>query len=202
MALGGFGHALSAAGDLSAAEAVFRESVEIARERDSPHALSVALGSLGEVLRIAGKPAAASEYYEQALDAAGQDSRSNPTGIILANLGGVALERGDHETAARYYRRAIAVFAELENMLWGSVALDGLAAVALRTGDAEKAALLAGAAEASCEASRSPLETWEQSLRDRYVAELRSTLDPSILDHQWTRGRSMKLREAAAAALE
>ena len=201
MALGGYGHALSAAGDLSAAEAVFRQSVEIARERDSPHALSVALGSLGEVLRIAGKPGPASEYYEQALDAAGRDSRSNPTGIILANLGGVSLERADYATAARYYRRAVTVFAELENMLWASVALDGLAAVALHTGDAEKSALLAGAAEALCEAGRSPLEQWEQSLRDRYVAELRSRLDPETLAQQWTRGRAMTLTEAAAAAL-
>ena len=46
----------------------------------------------------------------------------------------------------------------------------------------------------------SPLEEWEQSLRDRYVAKLRSTLDASTLERQWACGRAMTLREAAAAA--
>ncbi|MBD0371363.1 MAG: protein kinase [Pyrinomonadaceae bacterium] len=57
------------------------------------------------------------------------------------------------------------------------------------------------AAEALCEAAGSSLEEWEQSLRDRYVAKLRSTLDAATLEREWTRGRAMTLPEAAAAAL-
>jgi non-specific serine/threonine protein kinase len=201
IALGGFGHALSVAGDLSAAREAFGESAEIARALGSSHSLSVALGSLGEVARIAGDLQAASAYYEQALDAVGRHVRSNPNGIILANLGGVSLEQGDYRAASGYYRESLAVVTELENRMWAAVALDGLAAVALDTGDAEKAALLAGAAEALCEASGSPLEEWEQSLRDRYVAKLRSTLDGRTLERGWARGRAMTLREAAEAAL-
>lgn len=201
IALGGFGHALSVAGDLSAAREAFKESTEIARELGSSHSLSVALGSLGEVARIAGDLQAASTYYEQALAAAGRHARSNPNGIILANLGGVSLEQGDYAAASGYYRESLAIVTELENMLWASTALDGLAAVALEAGDAEKAALLAGAAEALCEAAGSPLEEWERSLRDRYVAKLRSTLDLRTLERQWARGRAMTLTEAAAAAL-
>ena len=200
VALGGFGKALSVAGDLRAASEVFGEYVEIARELGSSHSLSVALGCLGEVVRMSGDLQAASAYYEQALDAAGRHVRSNPNGIILANLGGVSLESGDYAAASGYYRKSLAVVAELENRLWTGIALDGLAAVALNAGDAEKAALLAGAAEALYEAAGSPLEEWEQSLRDRYVAKLRSTLDAITLAHQWTRGRAMTLREAAATA--
>ncbi|HYO91844.1 MAG TPA: tetratricopeptide repeat protein, partial [Pyrinomonadaceae bacterium] len=201
IALGGFGHALSVAGDLSGAREAFGESAEIARERGSSHSLSVALGSLGEVARIAGDLHAASAYYEQALDAGGRHVRSNPNGIILANLGGVSLEQGDYAAASRYYRESLAVVAELENRLWAGIALDGLATVALNAGDREKAAMLAGAAEALCEAAGSPLEKWEQSLRERYVAELRSTLDAQTLERQWTRGRAMTLQEATEAAL-
>ena len=65
----------------------------------------------------------------------------------------------------------------------------------------EADALLAGAAEARCEASGDPLEEWEQALRDRYVAKLRSTLDPATLEREWARGRALTLQEAAAAAL-
>lgn len=201
IALGGFGHSLSVAGDLSAAREAFEESAEIARELGSSHSLSVALGSLGEVARIAGDLRAASVYYEQALDAAGRHARSNPTGIILANLGGVSLEQGDYAAASRYYRESLAVVAELENRQWTAIALDGLGAVALHAGDAEKAAVLAGAAEALYEAPDNPLEEWEQSLRDRYVAELRSALDARTLERKWSRGRAMTLREAAALAL-
>jgi tetratricopeptide (TPR) repeat protein len=144
---------------------------------------------------------AASAYYEQALAAAGRHVRSHPNAIILANLGGVSLEKGDYAAASGYYREALAIDAELENSLWAAIAINGLAAVALDAGDGERAALLAGAAEALCEAAGTPLEEWEQSLRDRYTAALRSTLDAATLERELARGRAMTLREAAAAAL-
>ena len=199
--LGGLGHSLSVVGDLAGARAAFEESARIATGRGSTHSLSVALGSLGEVTRIGGDLEAAIGYYEKALDVAGRQNRSNPIGIILANLGGVSLEQGNFEAAANYYRKSLAVLSELENLLWASTALDGIAAAALHAGDAEKAALLAGAAEGLSVARGFHLEEWEQSLRDRYVTELRSRLDPDTLERQSSRGRTMTLTEATAAAL-
>jgi len=201
IALSGFGNALSVAGDLRGAREVFEEYAEIAREIGSAYSLSVALGCLGEVMRMTGDLEAASGYYEQALEAVGRHVRTTPSGIILANLGGVSLEKGDYAAAGAYYRESLAIVAELENNLWSAVALNGLAAVALDAGEAAKAALLAGAAEAMCEAAGTPLEAWEQSLRDRYTAALRRTLDPATLEREWARGRALSLREAAAAAL-
>ncbi|HKS27676.1 MAG TPA: protein kinase [Pyrinomonadaceae bacterium] len=201
VALGGFGNALSVAGDLSAAREVFEEYAEIADEIGSAHSLSVALGCLGEVARMTGDLKAASSYYEQALNAGGRHVSSIPNGITLANLGGISLEQGDFAAASGYYRESLAIAAELENRLWTAIALDGLAAVALNTAEAEKAALLAGAAEALWEAAGSPVEEWEQTLRARYVAALRATLDAQTLERRWTRGRAMTLSEAARAAL-
>jgi tetratricopeptide (TPR) repeat protein len=201
IALGGFGHALSVAGEISRAREAFEESAAVARERGSAHGLSVALGCLGEVARIEGDLEAAKVYYEQALDAVGRDSRSNPTGIILANLGGVSLEQKDYSAAAKYYHDSLAIVAELENLLWSSVAINGLAAVFLNSGDEETSALLAGTAESLCEVGGSPLEQWEQSLRDRYVSELRSRLTPESLDRYWERGKTMSLKEAINTAL-
>ena len=201
IALSGLGNALSVAGDLRAARGVFEEYAEIARDIGSPYALSVALGCLGEVARMTGDLRAASAYYEQSLDAVGRQVRSNPNAITLANLGGVSLEKQDYAAASEYYREALAIDAELANSLWAAIAINGLAAVALHAGDGEKAALLAGASEALCEAAGTPLETWEQSLRDRYTAALRSALDATTLEREWVRGRAMTLREAAAAAL-
>ena len=200
-ALSGLGNALSVAGDLQAADDVFNEYVDIARELGSPSRLSVALGCLGEVARMRGNLNAASTYYEQALDAAGWHVRSDTNAITLANLGGVSLEKGDYAAASHYYRESLKIVAELENSLWAAVAINGLASIALDAGDQDKAALLAGAAEALCEVAGTPLETWEQSLRDRYVSALRSTIDAKRLDPEWERGRTMTLREAAAAAL-
>ena len=201
IALGGYGHALSVTGGQAAAREAFEESAAIARERGSAHSLSVALGCLGEVARIQGDLESAKGYYEQALEVVGRDSRSNPTGIILANLGGLSLEQEDYAAAARYYRDSLTIVAELENLLWTSVAINGLAAAALHEGDFVKAATLAGAAEALCEVGGSPLEKWEQSLRDRYVTELRSRPDRETLEREWSRGHSMSLKEAVTAAL-
>ncbi|HEX6045400.1 MAG TPA: protein kinase [Pyrinomonadaceae bacterium] len=200
-ALSGLGNALSVAGDLRAAGDVFKEYVDIARELGFPARLSVALGCLGEVARMTGDLHAASAYYEEALNVAGWHVRSDTNAITLANLGGVSLEKGDYTAASGYYRQSLEIVAELENSLWAAVAINGLASIALHTGDQDKAALLAGAAEALCEVAGTPLETWEQSLRDRYVSALRSTLDAARLDREWARGRTMTLRDAAAAAL-
>jgi tetratricopeptide (TPR) repeat protein len=149
---------------------------------------------------MAGNLRAASKYYKQALEAAG-NTGSVPCGIILANLGGVSLEQGKYTSAARYYRRSLEIVAEFENKLWTGIAIDGLAALALKEGDTDKAAMLAGAAEALNEASGSPLDNWEQSLRERYVAKLRSSLDTDRLERFWTRGRMMTLTEAINLAL-
>ena len=201
MALSGLGNALSVGGDLHQARKVFEDYAAIARELRSPFRLSVALGCLGEVARMTGDLEAASAYYEQALDAVGWHGRSIPNAITLANLGGVSLEKGDYAAASRYYSKSLAITAELENGLWAAIALNGLASVALDAGNLQKAATLAGSAEALCEAAGTPLENWEQSLRDRYVTALRSTLDATTLDREWARGRALTLREAAALAV-
>jgi tetratricopeptide (TPR) repeat protein len=200
--LAGFGHALSVAGELDEARNAFARAAELAREMESSHALTVALGSLGEVARLAGDLEAASEYYEQALEAGGRHARSNPIAIILANLGGVSIEKQNFKAARGYYRESLGIAVELQNTLWSAVAIDGLAAVALDAGDIERSALLAGAAEALHESSRSAAEKWELSLRDRYVESLRSLLDEETLKKLWSRGRNMTLSEATTAALE
>jgi predicted ATPase/serine/threonine protein kinase len=201
VALTGLAGALMAAGDLSATREVFEEAAANARESGHRHSLSASLTGRGEVARLMGDFRAARAYYEQAIEARGRHVRSVTNAIPLANLGGVSLEEGDYASAAGYYRESLAITAELEDSSSTAIALDGLAAVALHAGDAGKASLLAGAAEALYQAQGDPLDPWEQSLRDRYVAALRSTLDAATLEREWARGRAMTLREAAAAAL-
>ncbi|HYN85391.1 MAG TPA: tetratricopeptide repeat protein [Pyrinomonadaceae bacterium] len=201
VALTGLAGALMDAGDLSAAREVLEEYTANAREIGDSHRLCIAFNGLGEVARRTGDFRAARAYYEQAIEAKGRHVHANVNGVTLANLGGVSLEEGEFATAAGYYRESLAMVAELGDHWLGAMALDGVAAVALEAGEAEKAALLAGAAEALCEAAGDPLESWEQSLRDRYVAKLRAALDAATLEREWARGRTLTLREAAAAAL-
>jgi tetratricopeptide (TPR) repeat protein len=177
IALTGLAGALFATGDLSATREVYEESVANARESGDSYSLSASLTGLGEVARLMGDRRAARAYYEQ------------------------SLEEEDFAAVAAYYREALAMAVGLEDHFVAAMSLDGLAAVALNEGVGERAALLAGAAEAHLEASGDPLDELEQSLRDRYVAKLRSTLDPATLEREWARGRAMTLQEAAAAAL-
>ncbi|HWS88108.1 MAG TPA: tetratricopeptide repeat protein, partial [Pyrinomonadaceae bacterium] len=202
VALTGLAGALFVAGDLRATRDVYEESVANARESGDRFSLSVSLTGLGEVARLMGDWRAARAYYEQSLEAMGRHAHANVNAVTLTNLGGVALEEGDFAAVAVYYREALAMALELEDHFITAMSLDGLAAVALHEGAGEKAALLAGAAEALREVAGDPLDKLEQSLRDRYVAKLRATLDPATLEREWARGREMTLREAAAAALD
>jgi predicted ATPase len=200
VALIGLGAALFSAGDLSAARDAFEEAAANAREIDDRHALSATFNGLGEVARITGDFRAARAYYEQAIEAQDPHARSITRAIPVSNLGGLSLEEGDFAAASGYYRQSLAMAVELEDHWLAAMTLDGLAAVALKAQDGHKAALLAGAVEALCQAQSISLDPWEQSLRDRYVAALRATLDAATLEREWARGRDMTLREAAAAA--
>jgi predicted ATPase len=195
------GVALALGGDLRAARAIFEELIAIYREIGNTKSISIGLCSLGEVARASGDPQSARAYYEQALDAAGDRARSVLGAVIFVNLGGVSLDVGDFAAAEGYYRESLAVAAELENGMFSALALDGLGAVALAAARPERAALLAGAADGLRAAEAYSLEPLEQSLRDRYVSELRGQLDPAALEREWARGREMTLAEATSAAL-
>jgi tetratricopeptide (TPR) repeat protein len=199
--LNGLAGALMDADELGPAREVLEEYADNARESGDRHRLAIAFNGLGEVARRAGDFRAARTGYEQSLEARGRHVRANVNGVTLANLGGVSLEERDFAAASSYYRESLAMAAELEDHWLAAMALDGLAAVALEEGFGERAALFAGAAGALCEAAGDPLESWEQSLRDRYVAALRSALDAATLEREWARGSAMTLREVAAAAL-
>jgi predicted ATPase len=201
IALTGLAGALFATGDLSATREVYEESVTNARESGDSYSLSASLTGLGEVARLMGDRRAARAYYEQSLEARGRHVHANVNAVTLTNLGGVALEEGDFAAVSRYYREALAMAVGLEDHFVAAMSLDGLAAAALNEGLGERAALLAGAAEALREAAGDPLDDFEQTLRERYVAALRSMLDPATLEREWARGREMTLREAAEVAL-
>jgi hypothetical protein len=121
--------------------------------------------------------------------------------VTLGNLGGLSLEEGNFAAAEGFYRESLAITVEVRDPFASAIAIDGLAAVALDAGDRERAARLAGAAEALYERLGVRPDTWEQSLRDRTVAALSTTLDRATLEREWARGRAMTLHEAAAAAL-
>jgi hypothetical protein len=111
------------------------------------------------------------------------------------NLGGVSLEEGKVDEAEDLYRRALAIFKELGHTFACACALDGLAAVALEHGEPALAARFGGAAEALHETVGTPLEPYEQRLRDRNASTLRATLEPGDLEREWARGRAMTFEE-------
>lgn len=176
------------------ARAAFEEALALALALGDTAIATVILVNLGEVAREAGDYRAARRYYERGREMGGHMRTLGSTGC-LSNLGGVSLEEGDYAAASGFYLESLSIAAELGDPFSIATAIDGIAAVAVEAGALEVAARLAGAAEAMYEAVGAPLEPWEQSLRDRYVARL-----GGALDDERARGRAMGLDDAVAAA--
>jgi predicted ATPase len=200
-ALNTLGTALFDGDDLAGAREALEEGLAVAREAGDDLAAGNSLISLGEVARRAGDVRGARGFYEQALEADGRNLSLTATCVTLINLGGVSLEEGDVAGAAPFYREALTIASGLGISDMSADALGGLAAVALDAGERERAARLAGSAEALYESAGVQPEQFERALRDRYLAELRATLDAGTLEREWARGRAMTLAEAAEAGL-
>jgi non-specific serine/threonine protein kinase len=178
---------------------LFEEALAVARDLGDSNFAAVLLGNLGVAARDEGDYVAARAYYEESLALRGGTWH---TALNLLNLGGVSFEEGKADEAGPFYRRALAIFKGLGNTNACACALDGLAAVALERRETTLAARLGGAAEALHETVGTPLEPFEQRLRDRYVSKLRATVEPGVLDREWALGRATPFEEAAQLALE
>jgi len=188
-------------GDHTAARSFFEDSLAIHRGLDNLVGISSALCTLGELARVEGNYIAARSYYEEAVESARQIGNQENLSVNLFNLGAVAYHEGDYAAARSFYTEALTIMRELGNQSLVSVSLDGFAALAMHSGELERAARLAGAAEALRASIGYEIETAERAFRERYLAELRTSLGDEAFSASVQEGRALRLDESIAIAL-
>lgn len=141
-ALGLLGMAAVAAGQIDAALALSRETLEAARGGVSPYHECASLWQIGVCL------AARSDLddAERTLDEAVHLGHvlGNARSVAGANVsrGCIALMRGDHTRARRQFDESLSIYRELDDVLGVSNSLSNLAFLALEVGEAEAARTL------------------------------------------------------------
>ncbi|MEP6756661.1 MAG: tetratricopeptide repeat protein [Chthonomonadales bacterium] len=207
-------------GDYSAARAYIEQSLEIYREIENKHGITIALSNLGNVAIDQGDYAAAMAYHEQTLKIS--EEIGNRPGIASSQmgLGNVAKFQGDYGAARAFYEQSVEIRKEIgdrQGMVESMEAFAMLAASschisALPTETTtapenvgaylQRAPRLWGAAQALREQIGAPLSPGEQKEQDAKVAEARQQLDGEEWTAAWEAGRQMSLEEAVAYALQ
>jgi non-specific serine/threonine protein kinase len=118
-----------AGGDLAAAEASFKESLELSRDSGDTWGIAGALTNLGFVF-FGRDNEVARAYLEEGLDAMRRTGDRNNVALILNNLGVIALHRGDLDEARRLWEENLRVYREMGNKENQALTLSNLALVA------------------------------------------------------------------------
>jgi tetratricopeptide (TPR) repeat protein len=129
----GVGLRQRAAGDLEAAEASFKESLEISRGLGDTWGTAGALTNLGLII-FGRDDETARIYLEEGLQVMRQAGDRNNVTLILNNLGVLALHRGDLGEARRLWTENLRVYRELGNKESEALTLSNLALVAREEG--------------------------------------------------------------------
>ncbi|HEY0069991.1 MAG TPA: tetratricopeptide repeat protein [Chloroflexia bacterium] len=129
----GVGLRQRAGGDLEAAEASFKESLEISRGIGDTWGIAGALTNLGLII-FGRDDETARIYLEEGLQLMRQAGDRNNVTLILNNLGVLALHRGDLGEARRLWTENLRVYRELGNKESEALTLSNLALVAREEG--------------------------------------------------------------------
>jgi tetratricopeptide (TPR) repeat protein len=194
-----YGLALMYAGD-PLARPVLAESLQIARTLPDPRWLGGTLWALGRTLRYRGELVAAREAIEESLQRA--EAVGNPSGIAVSRwgLGEIQLDMGDLDTALATLQEALGRLWELGEIWSAILCLERIAKLLARRNQAEAVTLTAAAAAWRSRVGL-PLPPVDAARLDRELAELRSTLEPVVLQALEQRGLDLFPAEIVAMAL-
>ena len=190
-----------ARGDLAGAEARARASVRLSQGTHDVFSHAMALTSLGDVQRSMGDLALAGEAYAQARDLFDRLGPGRPYHGLLHNMGYVQLGEGHAPLAASLFLVAADAYQRAGTDARGvAECLVGLAAVAVHMDEPMLGGLLTGTAEATLEAIGSSLSPSNRADYERTRAALEAALETQEFTIALTRGRTLTLDEALAAA--
>ena len=128
--------------DLTAAQPLYRESLEVHRQLGDRAGTAEAAGGLGNVRRDEGDYAAARGHYEEALALFREAGHTRGVAWSLGNLGSVLLPQGELAAAKALYEESLGLYRELGDERGVAWSLSGLSDVASEQGDVATARTL------------------------------------------------------------
>ena len=191
--------ALNEDGDPARATALWKESLELARETRDALRIGVSLCSLGYAAVLQGDNERATALCEETLAFAREheDAGEEVVPETLVNLGLAALGQGEYERAISSFDEALALSRRAGRKASLINALEGMAGLAGARREAPLAARLWGAAEKAREVTGIALPPGDRTLHEPRVTSARSLLGEREWDEALAKGRAMSLDEAA-----
>jgi predicted ATPase/DNA-binding NarL/FixJ family response regulator len=200
MALGARGAVIANLGDLTEAEQVFRQALDVLSDNNGWGVASVLYG-LGRIAGARRDHASAVRYYLDALALYRQIDARPEMARCLAGLGWIALEQADLGTARASLTESMQLSLAAGHRLAIARGLRALASLASASGDIRQAVRLAGAAQAADEAIGAQPSAAGNRRIDSLLDAARGTLGAEAVMSLQAEGRAMSPHQAAASLL-
>jgi len=188
-------------GDYDAAEGLFIDALDIAKEHGNTVDIVHHLGGLGHVARGRGNYEAALAFYQESLAISRQLGYKRMVTFNLQYLAGLAWAQGDLPRASAFYRDALAYFGPAGDDLGIARCLEGLCKVAAAQEAYRRAARLSAVADLLRQSMRSPLPPSELADYQAALARARTGLGPDDFEAARTEGWRTELQAGIAGAL-
>jgi predicted ATPase/DNA-binding SARP family transcriptional activator len=177
------------------------EALALAREMEDESSVATVVTVLGLIFYSQQRMAEAEKHFREGHDLCAQLGQQWERIATLWGLGSVARERGDFVRARSLLSEALQLCLTVGARWELSIQLNAVGFLTLREGRAEHAASLLGASERLRESTGHYLLGSQAAEHERYVSELRTSLEPQSLETAWSSGRLMSMERVVALAL-
>jgi predicted ATPase/class 3 adenylate cyclase len=190
-----------ASGDIAAAQRRQAHATEAADRSGNPFAMAFARLNRGRITAWTGHLDEARQWFAEALDGYREIGDHRFQLITRSDLAHALRRGGALDEAEEIYRETIRAWQHLGSRGALCSQLESFGFLALARNDSRRAARLLGAAEILREGASATMLPYERVEYDRYLDQLRESLDPAVLESEWAAGRGMSMEEAITFAL-
>src|SRR5262249_7859443 len=194
--LGARAAGIATPGDLTEAEKVFQQALDVLRDNNGWGVASVLYG-LGQIANARRDLTRAAGYFREALALYRQIDARPEMARCLAAIGQAALSRGDLAEAATSLTESMRLSLATGHRLAIARGLRAMAALASAFGDVEQAVRLAGAARAAAEEIGAQPSAAAESRLGQLIDAAREALGPDAVTALLAEGQAMSPHQAA-----
>ncbi|HEX9064645.1 MAG TPA: tetratricopeptide repeat protein [Streptosporangiaceae bacterium] len=196
VALGVRAAVIAARGDLTGAQEMFGQALDVLRDNNGWGVANVLYG-LGRVARARRDPEAAARHFQDALTLYRQIDARPEMARCLAGIGWLALSGGDLQAAAAHLTQSMRLCLAAGHRLPIARGLQALAALAQASGEPEQAIRLTGAARAVFSQVGTPRAAAAVRRLDRLLEAARGQVEASQVAALVAEGQAMSPYQAA-----
>src|SRR5215211_2800825 len=195
--------AINEEGDYAKGEALWEESLALARKAGDTYLVGLTLSNLGHAALMQRAHERARVFCEESLVFARELGSASMELVpsVSINLGLASLGQGDHERAKVSFEEALMMSQNTGKKPTTIESLEGMAGLAGAMSKDTRAAILWGAAEVAREVTGIALPPGEWALHEPRLNVSRSRLGEEEWGEALAEGRTMSLQEAAEYAL-